>query len=180
MKPNPLFIALVLTPLVAFSQPPPAPPTSPVPPANGFREREPKVPVTFLGVETSEVPNVLRDQLGIPKGFGLVVDYVAPDGPAAAGGVQQNDVLKMFNDQILVTPTQLARLVRSNQEGASVTLTLMRKGKEEKIGVKLGKKEVPRHQAEGGTTWAATGGISTWAISMLVTSATPYASRSNK
>ncbi|MEY2492694.1 MAG: serine protease Do [Verrucomicrobiota bacterium] len=104
----------------------------------------PKVPVTYLGVETSEVPSVLCDQLGIQKGFGLVVDYVVPDGPAAAAGVQQNDIIKMLNDQILTDPGQLSKLVRSFQDGTSVTLTLLRKGQEQKVTVKLAKKEVPR------------------------------------
>ena len=106
----------------------------------------PKVPVTFLGVETSEVPNVVSEQLGLAKGFGLVVDYVVPDGPAAAAGVQQNDIIKMLNDQILTEPDQLAKLVRSYSEGTTVTLTLLRKGKEEKVSVKLAKKEVPQHE----------------------------------
>src|SRR3977135_2611380 len=103
-----------------------------------------KVPVTYLGVETSDVPRVVSEQLGLPKGFGLVVDYVVPDGPAAAAGVQQNDILKMLNDQILTEPDQLSKLIRSNAEGASVTLTVLRKGQEQKITVKLGKKEVPQ------------------------------------
>src|SRR5207248_7715261 len=110
--------------------------------------RRPKVPVTFLGVETSEVPSVLCDQLGLPKGFGLVVDYIVPDGPAAAAGVQPNDVLKMLNDQILTDPGQLSKLVRSYSEGTNVTLTVLRKGQEQKITVKLAKKEVPQRRAD--------------------------------
>ncbi len=106
--------------------------------------------MTFLGVETSGVPSVLCDQLGLPKGFGLVVDYVVPDGPAAAAGVQQNDIIKMLNDQILTDPDQLAKLVRSYTEGTTVTLTLLRKGQEQKVTVKLAKKEVPRRHADLG------------------------------
>ena len=105
--------------------------------------------MTFLGVETSAVPSVVCDQLGIAKGFGLVVDYVVPDGPAAAAGVQQNDILKMLNDQILLEPGQLAKLVRSYSEGTTVTLTVLRKGQEQKISVKLTKKEVPKRHAAG-------------------------------
>ncbi|MBV9618267.1 MAG: PDZ domain-containing protein, partial [Verrucomicrobia bacterium] len=82
------------------------------------------------------------EQLGLARGFGLVVDYVVPDGPAATAGVQQNDILKMLNDQILTEPDQLSKLIRSYPEGTTVTLTVLRKGKEEKIGVKLAKKEV--------------------------------------
>jgi len=111
-------------------------------------ERRPKVPVTYLGVDTSQVPTVVSDQLGLAKGFGLVVDYVEPNSPAAAAGVQQNDILKMLNDQILIEPSQLRKLLQTFSEGTDVTLTVLRKGQEQKLTVKLGKKEVSqRHSA---------------------------------
>jgi serine protease Do len=119
---------------------PAVPPAPPVPP--GGRDRGPKVPVTYLGVETSGVPRVVSDQLGLPRGFGLVVDYVVPNGPAAAAGVQQNDILRLFNDQILMEPDQLAKLVRSYPEGTNVTLTVLRKGQETKLTATLAKREV--------------------------------------
>src|SRR2546426_6600919 len=157
-----IIAAIVLLPIAAFPQTAPNPPTPPNPPPGGpgepgqlrpgpgDRERhEKKVPVTYLGVETSDVPHVVSEQLGLAKGFGLVVDYVVPDGPAAAAGVQQNDILKMLNDQILTEPDQLSKLVRSFSEGTTVTLTVLRKGKEEKIGVKLSKKEVPERSEFG-------------------------------
>ncbi|HMG04767.1 MAG TPA: PDZ domain-containing protein [Chthoniobacterales bacterium] len=148
--------ALGLLPAISFAQPPPAPPNPPNPPNSPIppvppnppkdrdheRDKGPKIPVTFLGVETSEVPRVVCEQLGLAKGFGLVVDYVVPDGPAAAAGVQQSDILKMLNDQILMQPDQLAKLVRSYSEGTSITLTILRKGAESKVTVKLGKREV--------------------------------------
>ena len=110
----------------------------------------PKIPVTFLGVETSDVPRVVSEQLGLAKGFGLVVDYIVPNGPAAGAGVQQNDIIKLLNDQILVDPDQLSKLIRSYPEGTTVTLTVLRKGQEQKIPVKLGKKEVPQRRGGHG------------------------------
>ena len=125
---------------------PPAPPGAPAPPARHEHERGPKVPVIFLGVETSEVPSVVSEQLGLAKGFGLVVDYVVPDSPAAAAGLQQNDILKMLNEQILIDPNQLRKLLQTFQDGTTVTLTILRKGQEQKITVKLTTKEMPaRH-----------------------------------
>ena len=149
---------LVLLPIAAFSQPNPpnppspppgAPPIGPVGPGNDRDRHEKKVPVTYLGVETDGVPRVVSEQLGLPKGFGLVVEYVVPDGPAAAAGIQQNDILRMLNDQILTEPDQLSKLVRSFPEGTTVTFTVLRKGKEEKVGVKLAKKEVPERSEFG-------------------------------
>ncbi|MGZ4985679.1 MAG: S1C family serine protease [Chthoniobacterales bacterium] len=148
-----LIAALGLLPLSGFSQPtpptPPAPPNAPVPPIppRGDRgDRGPKVPVTYLGVETSEVPSVVAEQLGLAKGFGVVVDYVQPDGPAAAAGLQPNDIIKMLNDQILVDADQLGKLVRSYKEGDSVTLTVLRKGAETKLTAKLQKRDVPQRR----------------------------------
>jgi membrane-associated protease RseP (regulator of RpoE activity) len=149
-----IFAVVALLPLAGFAQTmpvppaPPAPPTQPVPPER--REKAPKVPVTFLGVNTSPVPTVVYEQLGLPKGFGLVVDYVVPDGPAAAAGVQPNDILKLLNDQILMSPSQLAKLVRSYPEGTTITLTILRKGQEQKVSVKLTKKEVSKHHSMRG------------------------------
>src|ERR1044072_3130661 len=91
--------AFSLLPGLGFAQPPPAPPAPPNapnapnapiapippnPPRDKDRDKGPKVPTTLLGVEPSEVPRVVTEQLGLARGFGLVVDYVVPDGPAAA------------------------------------------------------------------------------------------------
>ena len=78
--------------------------------------------------------------------MGLVVDYVEPNSPAAAAGVQQNDILKMLNDQILIEPSQLRKLLQTFSEGTDVTLTVLRKGQEQKLTAKLTKKEVPQRR----------------------------------
>src|SRR5437763_11652483 len=149
---------LLLPFAVALSQPQPPPPAAPAPPApppppgpGRHHENGPKVPMIFLGVESSPLPSVVSDQMNLPKGFGLVVDYVVPDSPAAAGGVQQNDILKMLNDQILLEPNQLRKLLQSFPDGTTVTLTILRKGQEQKLTAKLTKKDVPkRHASMGG------------------------------
>ena len=147
-------IAIVaLLPIAAFAQTPPAPPQPPQPPRPphppgmpGHHEKGPKVPVTYLGVDTSQVPTVVSDQLGLAKGFGLVVDYVEPNSPAATAGVQQNDILKMLNDQILIEPSQLRKLLQTFPEGTEVTLTVLRKGQEQKLTAKLVRKEVSQRR----------------------------------
>jgi hypothetical protein len=146
--------AIGLLPILGFAQTPPAPPEPPAPPhppgppgVPGHHEKGPKVPMTYLGVETSQVPDVVSEQLGLAKGLGLVVEYVEPNSPAASAGIQQNDILKMLNDQILIEPSQLRKLLQTFPEGTEVTLTILRKGKEQKITVKLAKKEVPQRHS---------------------------------
>src|SRR5438132_978765 len=145
-----IIAAIAFLPIAGFTQTPPAPPGPPPPDQPGHKhehEKAPKVPMTFLGVETSQIPSVVSEQLGLPKGFGLVVDYVVPDSPSAAAGIQQNDILKMLSDQILIEPTQLRKLLQNFSEGTEVTLTILRKGQEQKITVKLTKKEVPQRRS---------------------------------
>src|SRR6266496_3263544 len=143
--------AIGALPISAFTQTPPTPPQPPAPPhapgMPGGHENAPKVPMTFLGVETSQVPNVVSEQLGLAKGLGLVVEYVVPNSPAASAGIQQNDILKMLNDQILIEPSQLRKLLQTFSDGTEVTLTILRKGKEQKITAKVAKKEVPQRHS---------------------------------
>src|SRR5207249_6101140 len=151
IKLNAIIACLAFLPIAGFAQTPPAPPQPPAPghPAGppGGHEKAPKVPAIFLGVETSQVPTVVSEQLGLSKGLGLVVEYVVPDSPAAAAGVQQNDILKMLNDQILIEPSQLRKLLQTFSDGTEVTLTILRKGQEQKLTAKLAKKEVPQRHS---------------------------------
>jgi len=151
--------ASALLPIAASAQTPPTPPQPPQPPRPphgpgmhepgmpGHRDNGPKVPITYLGVDTSQVPTVVSEQLGLAKGFGLVVDYVEPNSPAATAGVQQNDILKMLNDQILIEPSQLRKLLQTFPEGTEVTLTVLRKGQEQKLTAKLAKKQVSQRHS---------------------------------
>ena len=143
-----IIACIAFLPIVGFAQTPPAPPQPPAPGhPPGDHEKAPKVPAIFLGVETSQVPTVVSEQLGLSKGLGLVVEYVVPDSPAAAAGIQQNDILKMLNDQILIEPSQLRKLLQTFSDGADVTLTILRKGQEQKVTLKLTKKERPRRDS---------------------------------
>lgn len=109
------------------------------------RRALPLSPAPFLGIATSPLPPVLSAQLGLPDGFGLVVDEVVPDSPADQAGVKRFDVLRQFNDQNLVDPNQLATLVRAQARDAEVSLTLLRKGQEQKITVKIAERPMPEH-----------------------------------
>src|SRR6266511_4440747 len=145
-----IIATVAFLPIAGFAQTPPAPPQppgQPHPSPPGGHEKAPKVPVIVLGVETSQVPTVVSEQLGLSKGLGLVVEYVAPDSPAAVAGIQQNDILKMLNDQILIEPSQLRKLLQTFSDGTDVTLTILRKGQEQKVTVKLSKKERPQRHS---------------------------------
>jgi hypothetical protein len=74
---------------------------------------------------------------------GLTIEFVERKSPAEEAGLKVTDVLEKFNDQWLFTPAQLAGLLRMQEPGDSVTLTVIR-GKERKtLTAKLRKRVLP-------------------------------------
>lgn len=93
----------------------------------------------FLGVATSYVSVDLREHLDLDEGFGIQVQQVLPDSPAAEASLRKHDVLVRFEDQRLISPEHLSLLVHTKSPGDTVTLTLIRKGQEKSIEATLGK-----------------------------------------
>lgn len=105
--------------------------------------RFPGKPRPYLGVVTAPVPPAVSAQLGLPEGFGLLVENVLPESPAEKAGVQEHDILKLYNDQQLVEPGQLATLVHAAGKDAQATLTVIRKGEEQKLTLTIGERVLP-------------------------------------
>jgi hypothetical protein len=97
---------------------------------------------TFLGVATGPVDLTMRVQLSIPRGTGLTIVHVDKDSPAGKA-LLEHDILMKFSDQILISHEQLAVLVENSKPGDSVTLTILRGGKEQTATVTLAEHEVP-------------------------------------
>jgi hypothetical protein len=110
----------------------------------------PSKPTPYIGVITTPPPPVLSAQLSLAEGFGLVVNDVLPDSPAAKAGVQRYDVLTKFNDQQLVDPGQFATLVRALSKGTEASLTLLRKAQEQKVTVTVDERLLPERRVYPG------------------------------
>ena len=93
--------------------------------------------VTWLGVSAEETDDVVRSQLPLESGAGLTIHGVTPDSPAAKAGLLKHDILIRLNDQLLMEPRQLSKLVQAKKPGDRVKLTYLRKGKEAKTEVTL-------------------------------------------
>ncbi len=131
------------TPATPAAPAPPATPATPAIPAAPKRE-----PVTFLGVVAVPASAAMTEQLGLPAGFGLVVESVVPDSPAAVAGLKRFDILKSLGDQRLASADQLSALIRAGKDGDDVVFTLLRRGQEEKVTAKLAKR-VPDAMSAG-------------------------------
>lgn len=103
-----------------------------------------KGPVTYLGVSASPPPRELAPHLPIDEDTGLVIEFLAKDGPAAKAGLLERDVLAKLDDQILIHPRQLAVLVANHKEGDKVKISFVRKGQLQEATAVLAKKEQPK------------------------------------
>lgn len=110
------------------------------PKAEKFTKPAP-VKVPFLGLALGSLDESLSAQLNLPEGVGVLVRAVMPGSPASSAGILKHDVLRYFNDQLLVNEAQLQTLVRQAGVGTEVTLKLLRKGAAQSVVVKLGEHE---------------------------------------
>ena len=81
-----------------------------------------------LGLRLSRASAVLRQQLALDRGAGLVVDDVTPASPAHRAGFRQHDVLVKLDDQLLVLPEQFNALLEATA-GAACTCHVLRAGR---------------------------------------------------
>lgn len=115
-------------------------------------------PLPYLGVVTGPVDPALSAQLGLAGGLGLMLESVEAGSPAATAGLQRFDVLRALNEQLLFNTAQLAGLVRLYGTGTEVRLTVLRKGQEQTITVKIGdQRQAERPASPTGRTESSPG-----------------------
>tara|TARA_R110000850_G_scaffold16207_12_gene50783 strand:+ start:696 stop:1718 length:1023 start_codon:yes stop_codon:yes gene_type:complete len=98
---------------------------------------------TWLGIATSGVAPSLRQHLDLEKGFGIQIQEVITDSPAGKSGLKSHDILVKFEDQLLISPEHLSLLVRREKSGKKISLSVIRKGREETIQATLGSAALP-------------------------------------
>ena len=103
----------------------------------------------YLGLLLRGVSPELAAQVGIPEGFGLVVADVAKGSPAFDAKFETHDVITMIGDQRVVNMPQFQALVRTQKKGEEVTLTLHRRGEEQKVTAKIGERMMPIEPPHG-------------------------------
>jgi hypothetical protein len=91
-----------------------------------------------MGVWAIPAGAALEQQLGLPRGVGLIVKKVVPDSPAAKAGLKRFDVLQKVDDQLLTNIRQLRVLVRMHQPGDTVKISYIRNGKPDIATLTLG------------------------------------------
>jgi serine protease Do len=100
----------------------------------------------WLGVHVQSVTEEIAEGLGLVEPMGALVASVAPDGPAAAAGIEAGDVILDFDGQEIDNMRDLPRAVVGTAIDKDVPVKLLRGGKTLNITVKIGR--LPEDEAE--------------------------------
>ena len=93
----------------------------------------------WLGVRLATVTEELATQLGLKEQSGAHVASVAKGGPAAAAGLEVDDVIVKFDGQDITQMRSLPRAVAQTPVGKSVNVDVLRKGQKRSFKVVVGR-----------------------------------------
>jgi Do/DeqQ family serine protease len=91
----------------------------------------------LLGIMGQDIDSGLADAMNLDASQGAFVSEVAPDSAAEKGGILAGDIITQINGRPVVSFQELRAKVASKGAGAELELTVLRKGKREKIDVVL-------------------------------------------
>jgi hypothetical protein len=97
-----------------------------------------KVVRGWLGVSLQPLSPELADSLGVTGKQGAVVASTMPGGPAAAAGLQQNDVILAFDKTPVEDYHHFQRLAAETRAGSKIVLQVLRKIREHSSDEALG------------------------------------------
>jgi len=101
----------------------------------------------WLGVRIQQVTDEIADSLSIKPPRGALIAGVDEKGPAKPAGIEPGDVIIKFDGQDIKEMRDLPKIVAETTVGKDVEVLVIRKGKEEKKTVKLGRLEDEKKEA---------------------------------
>ncbi len=103
----------------------------------------------WLGVMIQKVTPDIAETFGLEEAQGALVADVVKDGPAAAAGLKQGDVIVEFDGKPVTDSSDLPLLVARTGVGKAVSLTIIRDKKREKVSVTVAELKDEEELAQG-------------------------------
>ena len=100
----------------------------------------------WLGVKIQQVTDEIAESLNIKPARGALVAGIDDKGPAKPAGIEAGDVIIKFDGKDVKEMRDLPRIVADTAVGKAVEVIVVRKGKEEKKTVTLGRLEDEKPQ----------------------------------
>ncbi len=106
-------------------------PDPPLDPPHAFAFSLGQLSTPRIGVSLYELSDQLADYFGAKDG-GVLINEVVKDGPAAKVGLQAGDVIVNVDHRPVGSVADVRQRVQKKHEGDKVTVTVLRRGNEEK------------------------------------------------
>jgi serine protease Do len=104
----------------------------------------------WLGVRIQNVDDATAEALNLGAARGALIAGVDEKGPAKPAGLEVGDVIVRFDGKEVKDSRDLPRIVAATPVGKAVDVTIVRKGKEERKQVTLGRLEDGERQQQAG------------------------------
>ena len=98
----------------------------------------------FIGISGEAISSQVAELYKLPKG--ISVQSVIKDSPADKAGIKEGDIITKIEDKEVTSVPELNRYKNNYKIGDTITLTLLRSGKEEEVHVTLS--EEPKEEKE--------------------------------
>jgi membrane-associated protease RseP (regulator of RpoE activity) len=92
----------------------------------------------WMGVRSAPVSEAVRAQVEVPEGQGVVLEVVAPDGPAARAGLAVHDILLVMNGEAVKSVDDFRSRLQAAMPEQKMSVTFLRKGRQSEASVTLG------------------------------------------
>jgi predicted metalloprotease with PDZ domain len=111
----------------------------------------------YLGVMLQDLDENMAKALQLEGKSGVIITDVVDDSPAAMSGLENGDVILMFNGKAVMDTGDLTKAVRASGAGEEVEMVILHNGKKQTLRVELG-------EHEGGLAWVSEGDGNVWAF----------------
>ncbi|HMV41275.1 MAG TPA: trypsin-like peptidase domain-containing protein [Leptospiraceae bacterium] len=96
-----------------------------------------KIKRPWVGIALDAIDDETKDELKLSSTEGALIKQIYGDSPAAEAGLELQDVITKINDEKMKSPEDVVNFVRKSKIGDKLSFTILRKGKEVKIMVKI-------------------------------------------
>lgn len=106
-------------------------------------------PTAFLGVQTEELTQEMRNRQGISAREGAAVTEVYPNTPAEQAGLREGDVITKVNDEPITNPEDLREAIQNAGPDRDVTIEVLRGRRHRQLTAHLEEGSVEFNQGYG-------------------------------
>lgn len=107
-------------------------------------------PPVMVGVTMSDPDQTLLEHLGLEAGSVFMIDRVIDGLPAAAAGLKPYDLVVQIDGAKPATQEKFREVLRTKKAGDTLELSILRKGKEQTVTLKLAAYDVAKLGEAGG------------------------------